>query len=134
MRTAAVVGTTALLSVVALGACSSSDSSGGNASAKPSASASKSDKNAEPACQKKPMKEALMAAGAPIKKMDGKPTCTDGWAGAFYILDGNQAKERAMFQAKNGAWKVVPGSDVNTYCQPGDDTVPPSVTDVACVT
>jgi hypothetical protein len=56
------------------------------------------------------------------------------WAGAYCVLDGNGDKERAMFTAKNAAWTVVPGGDVNAYCPPSDDTVPASVTAIACVT
>lgn len=132
--TAAAVGGSVLLALAALSACSSS--SGSDSSSSPTASphSSTANKNGQPACQKKPMKQALMSAGAPIAKISGKPVCSGGWAGAYYILDGNGDKERAMFKAKNGAWTVVPGSDVNAYCQPGDDTVPAAVTAIACVT
>ena len=130
---AAAVGGSVLLALAALSACSSKS---GSDSSSPTASphSSTANKNGQPACQKKPMKQALMSAGAPIAKISGKPVCSGGWAGAYYILDGNGDKERAMFKAKNGAWTVVPGSDVNAYCQPGDDTVPAAVTAISCVT
>ncbi len=132
--TAAAVAGSVLLALATLSACSSG--SGSDSASLPTASPhnSSASKNGQPACKKKPMKQALMSAGAPIDKISGTPVCSGGWAGAYYILDGNGDKERAMFKAKNGAWTVVPGSDVNAYCQPGDDTVPASVTTIACVT